>query len=762
LNKLVHFLFFLFSLFFAQAQYLNTPQILENLSTLELSKDKELELTEAIKQYAIDIKDCKELQSLQQVFTGSDIESCYNKSKQVTAKQLSTQLSTQQFYNLFKKEIDYQIQIESKRIFNSYTSKYSKLNDSQKQELQSLINSKVTQQMSTKAHLSYDYALSGYSSEVLSLQGHLAYVKLLASYQLGEPIASQHNSKGNLIIANAKKGAIKDQKVQELLFILIELRIALKQKQVAFSTWNQNHIIYIHDQEYNPGTIDGVYRKKIRELLTKNEYQAIFKSSLQGLIDSRYTKQSKELTELYELTPKEQTIINKQIEHYITKEVIAWTYYKDQQGKAWQEVKNIKSEADEAYHKVLGKLRKAEKQKEEELVEELQITAQTIDDNAKGFLKFKEKYLVYFHDNTKSKDYVYRQFKKRMASLITLNQFQKLFKEQLLNRIDNETDKRVYEAAKIYNIEDPQQKEQLRDLFSKQVFKEITTKEYYLFSCSSDEKDTKPEKQFTLKTGKRTINSEGLERNYVLRISSKYKKDTKSPVVVVLHGFGGDGLGAERNSKLTSLGIRENFISVYPEGRKSLDGRRFWTSGRTFDQDGIRYDDINFIQEVVNFLKGELNIDESRIYLTGFSNGALMCYKFAFLESDFFAAIAPIAGVSPKLNETSRAKASVPLLHIHGLKDTNISPTNPPEPFFTAQESVDFYIKNNETAVTPEIIREDNILSIREWKSGPKNNADVVYIQAKNGGHEWFNRNNSGRFDMIGEIWKFFKSHPKQ
>jgi len=409
LNKLVHFLFFLFSLFFAQAQYLNTPQILENLSTLELSKDKELELTEAIKQYAIDIKDCKELQSLQQVFTGSDIESCYNKSKQVTAKQLSTQLSTQQFYNLFKKEIDYQIQIESKRIFNSYTSKYSKLNDSQKQELQSLINSKVTQQMSTKAHLSYDYALSGYSSEVLSLQGHLAYVKLLASYQLGEPIASQHNSKGNLIIANAKKGAIKDQKVQELLFILIELRIALKQKQVAFSTWNQNHIIYIHDQEYNPGTIDGVYRKKIRELLTKNEYQAIFKSSLQGLI-------------------------------------------KDQQGKAWQEVKNIKSEADEAYHKVLGKLRKAEKQKEEgttedneeenveeedprytyfkqqaikaeiepevieELVEELQITAQTIDDNAKGFLKFKEKYLVYFHDNTKSKDYVYRQFKKRITA----------------------------------------------------------------------------------------------------------------------------------------------------------------------------------------------------------------------------------------------------------------------------------------------------------------------------------------------------------
>jgi len=517
LNKSLSTLFFLFSIFFTQAQNLNAPQVLENLATLEFSKAKQQTITQTINQYAIDLKDCEQLQNLQEVLSGSDVSSCYNKLKQSTVKQLAAQLTAQQFYHLFKKEIDFQIQIEAKQVFNRYTSRYSKLNTTQKEELQTLISSKVTQQMITKAHLSYDYALSVYTAEVLSLQGHLEYVKLLASYQLGEPIASQHNLKGNFIVTKAKKGVIKDQKVQDLLYILIELRIALKKERVAFNTWKQDHIIYIHDQEYNQGTIDGVYRKRIRELLTKDEYRAIFKSSLQGLIDSRYAKKSIEFTELYELTKKEQTIINKQIEHYITEEVIAWTYYKDQQEKAWQEVKNIKSDADDAYHKVLGKLRKTEKQKEveasdedteeeedaeeedpryvyfkeqaalaeiepeivEELIEELQITEQTVGDNAKGFLEFKKKYLIYFHDHSKAKDYVYRQFKKRMASLISLKQFQRLFKEQLTSRIEDEVARRAYEARSAYNIDDETQKKELEKLFAEQVSKEIMTKEYY-------------------------------------------------------------------------------------------------------------------------------------------------------------------------------------------------------------------------------------------------------------------------------------------
>jgi len=221
------------------------------------------------------------------------------------------------------------------------------------------------------------------------------------------------------------------------------------------------------------------------------------------------------------------------------------------------------------------------------------------------------------------------------------------------------------------------------------------------FSCSNEEDltDNSPAiPQFTIETGLQTIVSQDLKREYLLRVPSSYKKDSDMPLVVVLHGRTGTGTSAEKRSKFTELGEQEGFITVYPTALKDLlQNVSTWTSESSRNIGAKNYDDINYIKDLIDYLKSNLNIDNKRIYLTGFSNGAFMTYKFAFKEGNMFAAIAPVSGFSKRLRLSSAPKKGpVSLLHIHGMKDP-ILPVDGegiPSRFFNAEEVIDYYIEN--------------------------------------------------------------------
>jgi len=141
-----------------------------------------------------------------------------------------------------------------------------------------------------------------------------------------------------------------------------------------------------------------------------------------------------------------------------------------------------------------------------------------------------------------------------------------------------------------------------------------------------------------------------------------------------------------------------------------------------------------------------------------------MSYKFAFLEGDLFAAIAPISGFSKRLNMTSvPKKGPVSLLHIHGLKDKILPPDGEgvPRRFFNTQEVIDYYIVHNKTYKTPEVLIDTKDINSKIWKAEGADGKDIQYIQVKNGVHEWFTARNSGKFNVIEYIWEFFENHPK-
>lgn len=87
-------------------------------------------------------------------------------------------------------------------------------------------------------------------------------------------------------------------------------------------------------------------------------------------------------------------------------------------------------------------------------------------------------------------------------------------------------------------------------------------------SCNSDENVTKPDPDPPpqYETGKNyyTTEVEGVTREYYVHVPANYNPNNPTPVVFMLHGATGNGLGTYNNSGWKELGETENIITVFP------------------------------------------------------------------------------------------------------------------------------------------------------------------------------------------------------
>ena len=83
-------------------------------------------------------------------------------------------------------------------------------------------------------------------------------------------------------------------------------------------------------------------------------------------------------------------------------------------------------------------------------------------------------------------------------------------------------------------------------------------------------------------------------------------------------------------------------------------------------------DDVGFIRLIVDDVAARRNLDRSRVYATGHSNGGYMSYRLACSASDIFAAVAPVSAGSPWISDflgNCRPTRPVPVLTLHGNAD---------------------------------------------------------------------------------------------
>ncbi|MFA5498695.1 MAG: PDZ domain-containing protein [Candidatus Cloacimonadia bacterium] len=130
--------------------------------------------------------------------------------------------------------------------------------------------------------------------------------------------------------------------------------------------------------------------------------------------------------------------------------------------------------------------------------------------------------------------------------------------------------------------------------------------------------------------------SEELQAPFLYFIPPNYQPNEKTPLFVYLHGGVSmptfiDGYFEQmKESPLLDIARRDNSIMLFPMGNINT----VWWS-----EAGM----ANIVYQV-RFLKEKYNIDDDRVYLSGFSDGASASYNFGMKQPDDFAAFYPING----------------------------------------------------------------------------------------------------------------------
>jgi predicted esterase len=169
----------------------------------------------------------------------------------------------------------------------------------------------------------------------------------------------------------------------------------------------------------------------------------------------------------------------------------------------------------------------------------------------------------------------------------------------------------------------------------------------------------------------------GEEMKYVLFVSSKVSRDKKHPVIIALHGLGGDGNFIVRN-RLVDLAEEGGYIVAGPLGY-NVSG---WYGSPVLVFGGRPVEPPNLAelseQDVLNVLamtREAYNVDAERIYLLGHSMGGAGALFLGGKHSRNWAAIAAIAPAAFLMLEkradylTQIRDAGLPVMVVQGGKD---------------------------------------------------------------------------------------------
>lgn len=237
------------------------------------------------------------------------------------------------------------------------------------------------------------------------------------------------------------------------------------------------------------------------------------------------------------------------------------------------------------------------------------------------------------------------------------------------------------------------------------------------------------------------------QRSYRLFVPPGYDGRQRLPLVLDLHGSGGNAAGEARNSGLEAVSAGERFIVATLEAENAR-----WNVPV---QDG-RPDDVAYVSDVIDHVSKRVCTDDTRVYATGFSGGARMSSLLACRLGSRLAAIAPVSGLRFPGPCNGRP---IPVLTFHGLADPqNTYDGHVPGRGGEWEESVPDALAGwaRHNACKGNVILEDpeGPLSTMRYE-GCATGTEVRMIRIDGLGHTWTKR----EVDTTGVMWQFFKSY---
>ena len=259
-----------------------------------------------------------------------------------------------------------------------------------------------------------------------------------------------------------------------------------------------------------------------------------------------------------------------------------------------------------------------------------------------------------------------------------------------------------------------------------------------------------------------TLVCDGNTRSYTIYIPASYNGDLAFPLLFNFHGGGGDIQGYLSLVDMRPIADTANVILVYPQALTDPEnGDATWMHKEPTD-----HDDVLFVEAMLSAISSEYNVNLSRIYACGYSNGGEFAYDIACRMNASIAAVGAVARTMYMGSFNNCAPVHpTGILTILGTADA-ISDYNGInfggiQYYLSADDVHEYWANFNNCDTNPDITNVPNTdasdgstVEKYSW-SDASGCAYVEHFKVIGGGHDWPGVFGNMDINASQEIWRF-------
>lgn len=262
----------------------------------------------------------------------------------------------------------------------------------------------------------------------------------------------------------------------------------------------------------------------------------------------------------------------------------------------------------------------------------------------------------------------------------------------------------------------------------------------------------------------KTMSIGGLTRSYRIYVSPNYSASDPASIVITLHGLG-DNMTNFSGLGFNYIADTANIIVLVPQAVSDVYAGAAWNSGAGVSgyYPNASVNDIGFINALVDTTVAHYAVDQSSVYLTGFSMGGFMTHRMAIQSNAKFAAFASMSGTIGAGITGFTPGRIVPMAHFHGTADQTVAFSGN-QYGLDPDSVVSLWVSNNLCDLTPDTVHfadavpGDSITVDMYRYTGTAAASEVRFYVMNNCTHTVLFEPDNDITEII-EIWNFFRQH---
>lgn len=147
------------------------------------------------------------------------------------------------------------------------------------------------------------------------------------------------------------------------------------------------------------------------------------------------------------------------------------------------------------------------------------------------------------------------------------------------------------------------------------------------------------------------------DRSYHIKLPDDWDGESPLPVLLHFHGWARQGDLVVNHRRISGHTRRRGVLLIAPNGNQGTWD--FWRPNRA---------DVPFAAAVLEDVAKRYPLDREQIYVSGYSFGSAMAWRFVCENGDGVAALLAISGTISQTADCAQAPREV--RHVHGLSDT--------------------------------------------------------------------------------------------